>query len=105
VQAVTIDGCATASRKSVRFVLMVLAPVEFIVTVLVGVLLLLLEAARIYFNALRSMFGRAFVLLAWRFRVGPISSSVDVGKTSSPFSEVSSRREPARRRQVGSWLN
>jgi len=83
----------------------VFAPFEFIVTVLAGVLLFLLQAALIYFDALRGMLGRAFALLVWRFRVGPISSSASGGKTSPPFSEVASRRESVGRRQVGSWLN
>lgn len=93
------------SGTPARLLWLVVGPFEFVFSITVGVLLLLLQAALIYFDALRGLFGRSVVLLAWRFRVGPVSSSAGEGKISPPFSEVDLRRDPMRRRQDGPWLN
>lgn len=117
------DAREAESRASVRLFLMVLAPAEFVVTILGGALLYLFQAGFVYLGALCGMCMRAFALLVWRFRVGPVSSPVNGGKIS-PFSEVaagipeervagrwaeylarSGPREPLVRRKVGSWLN
>jgi hypothetical protein len=70
--------------SATRLLWMVLAPIEFVATVLGGLLLYLCLAFVIFLNASRGLFERAVTLAIYRFRVGPILSSANEGKTAPP---------------------
>ena len=96
------------SATATRFLWMVFAPFEFMVTVLVGVLLYLggalYFAACVFLKELGGLFERAVVLAAHRFRVGPILSATNEKRTAAPLSEAAARG-PVGRGGFHSWLN
>ena len=87
-------------RLATRLPWMIFAPVEFAVTVLVGVFLYLgaalYFAAYTYVTALGGLFDRAVALARHRFRVGPIFSGGYVKEMSAapPGSRKSPRSVP-----------
>ncbi len=84
--------------------MVVFAPFEFVVTILVGVFLYLACAVFIYLNALRGLFERAVTLIVLRFRVGRVFSSADEKREAPPLSEIAAHRADGEER-FRSWLN
>jgi hypothetical protein len=79
--------------------------IEFAITIIVGLPLYLALAGVIYFRSLRGLFERAITVIALRFRVGRIRSSIDGLGTASPLSPRALARDPAQRGRLHSWLN
>jgi hypothetical protein len=86
-----------------RFLWMVFAPFEFVVTVLVGLLLYLgvalYFAACLFLKEWGGLFERAVVLAAHRFRVGPNE------RVGAPSLSKESARVPVGSGRLSSWLN
>ena len=96
-----------APGRAERIAWMIFAPLEFAVTVLLGVLLYLggalYFAGCIYMTGLSGLVKRASVLIAARFRVGRVCAFAN-GKMAVPsLSEIASARGGQIRSR--SWLN
>jgi len=103
-EAAKRDAIGAGLRASVRLFLMVLAPIEFIVTILGGALLYLFEAAFLYLGALCALFRRAAALLVLRFTRGRVFTSVSGATPALPLSE-SSPGVAVGQGRASSWLN
>jgi hypothetical protein len=89
-----------------RFLWMLFAPFEFIITILVGVPLFLCQAALIYLRALRSLFVRAAIVFILRFRTGRIFRPADKEAHTPPtMVSESIARGPFGLGRFNSWLN
>jgi len=93
---------------AVRLFWMVLAPIEFVGTVLIGALLYLggalYFAANVYLKTVSGLFERAVALAVHRFRIGPIFSSAEERDVAPTHSETSVL-DPVGRGRFHSWLN
>jgi len=98
------DARDAESRASVRLFVIVLAPVEFIFTILGGALLYLFVAAFLYLGALCALFRRAAALLMLRFTKGGVFTSVSGATPALPLSE-SSPGVAVGQGRASSWLN
>jgi hypothetical protein len=103
-EAIKRDASEAGLRASVRLFLMVLAPIEFVVTILGGALLYLFKAAFLYLGALCALFRRAAALLVLRFTKGRVFTSVGRATSALPLSE-SSPGVAVGQGRASSWLN